>query len=165
VTERFHESQTFRATWLLVVVLLPTAVFGYAVVQQLVLGRPWGDRPMPDAALVATFAIFGLGVPCLWVLLRLDTSVDEHGLSVRFRPFHLRPRRYGFDRLARWEAVTYRPLLDYGGWGIRLGPKGWAFNVSGNRGVRLTFDDGRTLLIGSQRADELVAALDAARRG
>ena len=50
----------------------------------------------------------------------------------------------------------YRPILDYGGWGIRWGPgKGWAYNVSGNRGVQLELLDGKQLLIGSQNPEKL----------
>jgi hypothetical protein len=58
---------------------------------------------------------------------------------------------------------TRARLRDYGGWGIRKGRSGWAYNVSGDRGVRLTYTDGETLLIGSQRADELAKAIEVAR--
>jgi hypothetical protein len=51
-------------------------------------------------------------------------------------------------------------LREYGGWGI----KGWsrrrtAYSVSGNRGVELELSDGRHVLIGSNRADELAAVV------
>ncbi|NLK25486.1 MAG: hypothetical protein GX307_02790 [Euryarchaeota archaeon] len=36
---------------------------------------------------------------------------------------------------------------------------GKAYNVSGNRGVLLKLKDGNSLLIGSQRAEELDAAI------
>ena len=36
---------------------------------------------------------------------------------------------------------------------------GRAYNVSGREGVRLDFADGKHLLIGSQRAEELAAAI------
>lgn len=58
------------------------------------------------------------------------------------------------------ESISYRPLREYGGWGI----KGWsrrkiAYNVRGDRGALLTRADGRTVLIGSQRPDGLAAAI------
>lgn len=40
---------------------------------------------------------------------------------------------------------------DYGGWGIRYGRKGKAFNVFGSRGLQLEFTNGKRLLIGSQK--------------
>jgi hypothetical protein len=62
-------------------------------------------------------------------------------------------------QIARWEARTYRPIRDYGGWGVRFGPRGRAYNVSGNRGVEITLANGKRVLVGSQRADDLAAAI------
>jgi hypothetical protein len=56
----------------------------------------------------------------------------------------------------------YSSLRDYGGWGIRYGSKGKAYNVSGSRGVRLELSNGKRLLIGSQRPEELSEAVAAA---
>ena len=39
-----------------------------------------------------------------------------------------------------------------------------AYNVSGDRGVELTLKDGRRVMLGSQRADELAAVIEAERR-
>lgn len=51
----------------------------------------------------------------------------------------------------------YRPILDYGGWGIRWAPgKGWAYTVRGNLGVQLELSDGKRLLVGSQSPEGLV---------
>jgi hypothetical protein len=63
---------------------------------------------------------------------------------------------------------TYRPIRDYGGWGIRYGRNGKAYNVSGNRGVMLEFSHGQKLLIGSQKPGDLANAIGLAfgkRRG
>lgn len=57
------------------------------------------------------------------------------------------------------EAVQYRPVRDYGGWGIRGSRGRRALNTRGDRGVLLTRADGSTLLIGSQKPRELLAAL------
>lgn len=49
--------------------------------------------------------------------------------------------------------------LEYGGWGVRFGKGGKAFNVSGNRGLKLYLKSGRSLLIGTQKDKELIAFL------
>ena len=65
----------------------------------------------------------------------------------------------------RLEVVSYRPLADYGGWGIRSGRDGErVLNARGNRGVRLDLADGSRLLIGSQRPEALALALERALR-
>ena len=54
---------------------------------------------------------------------------------------------------------TYSPITEYGGWGIKWGSGGKAYNVSGNRGVQQEFTDGKRLLIGSQKPEQLDSAI------
>lgn len=67
------------------------------------------------------------------------------------------------SEIAHFEARTYSPLREYGGWGIRGFGSNRAYNVSGNHGVELVLKDGRKVLIGSQRADDLALAIAAAK--
>ena len=55
--------------------------------------------------------------------------------------------------------MAYRPIREYGGWGIRGFGKRRALNMRGDRGVLLIRKDGSTMLIGSQKPRELLAAL------
>jgi hypothetical protein len=150
--------------WLLLIAMSVAMIvlFGYGMYQQLVLGEPWGDRPMSDTALVVTSIVtmlFSIGIFLLFVTLKLVTEVRRNGLYIRFFPAHLSFRRIPLEDLAQFEARTYSPLREYGGWGIKGGRKGRAYNVSGDRGVRLDYANGRHILIGSQRADELAEAI------
>jgi hypothetical protein len=99
----------------------------------------------------------GVGV-LIWVT-RLETEVRQDGVYVRYVPFHRRTKRFKAADLSEYYARTYRPLLEYGGWAIRYGWKGRAYNVSGNEGVQLVFSDGRRLLVGSSKPSELEAAI------
>ncbi|MGZ7167683.1 MAG: hypothetical protein ACXVIP_04695, partial [Halobacteriota archaeon] len=66
--------------------------------------------------------------------------------------------------IVTYEARQYRPVLEYGGWGIRFGTRRKrAYTMSGNRGVELELIDGTRLLMGSQRPDELVSAIRAVK--
>jgi len=51
----FIEIQKFNQRWIWILLVggsvAAVAYFGYAMVQQLVHGQPWGDRPMSDLAL------------------------------------------------------------------------------------------------------------------
>jgi hypothetical protein len=89
--------------------------------------------------------------------LRQDTRVGAHGVTVRFGFLYRTSIPMSDIRLA--EAVQYRPVRDYGGWGIRGLGRRRALNMRGDRGVLLTRQDGSTLLIGSQRPRELLTAL------
>jgi hypothetical protein len=98
------------------------------------------------------------GVGFLLFFGELRTEVRDDGLYARFFPL-TRQHRFSWSDIRSCEARTYRPLLEYGGWGVRCGRRGKAYNFRGNRGVQLEFTDGRRLLIGSQRSEELAVAI------
>lgn len=167
--EPFVERQSFRKTWQRVLAALPvaltTALFGYGMTKQMVLDEPWGTTPMSDRqlALTALWTV-GLNAGITWLLYRMELTVEtrDDGLYIRFFPFVRRTIAYGDIRRA--EAVRYKPLPEYGGWGLRYGASGKAYNVSGDRGVQLEMASGERLLLGSQREVELADAINA-RRG
>ena len=130
--------------------------------QQVVFGKPFGNNPAPDIVLVIITIIFGLGFPALFYMVNLTTEVHNDGLYFRFYPFHLSFQKIEPDDIKIFEVRTYSPIREYGGWGIRYGRKGKAYNVSGNRGLQLEFSDGKQLLIGSQRPEDLAEALNSA---
>jgi len=103
--------------------------------------------------LVAALLVILAGV----LTLRMRTTVTPQELTVRYGP--LGTVRVPVREIARAEAVSYRPVRDYGGWGMR----GWgarrAVNARGNRGVLVIRVDGSTLLVGSQDPRRLLAAL------
>ena len=166
----FREEQQFRQPWLVglmvVVLALTVGIWAYAFWTQLVRGEPFGDEPMSDAALVAMgcgVTLLMIGVTALLWVARLETEVRDDGLHVRYRGL-LVNRLIPYGEIESCEARAYRPLLEYGGWGVRWSFRhGKAYNVRGNRGVQLELTRGRKLLVGSQRADELAAAINARR--
>ena len=102
---------------------------------------------------------FGIGMPALFLLLRLEVEVRGDRLSYWMYLIHLQFREVDRHEIVTAEAISYRLLWEYGGWGIRWGKTGFAYTVSGNFGVGVSLMDGTPFLIGSQRADELAAAL------
>ena len=92
--------------------------------------------------------------------LRLKTSVGPDAVTVRLG--FLTTTRVPYRSIARAEAVVYRPIRDYGGWGIRGSARWRALNATGNQGVLITKTDGSTLLIGSQTPRSLLSALHSA---
>lgn len=153
----FEEEQSFRQPWVWAVLLGSFVVVLAVCVAALLQGAG-------GAAVAAMAGGVALQVGTIWLLyvMKLAVRLDEAGLHVRFWPFVRKD--IPLDEIARWEARTYRPIVEYGGWGVRCGWNGMADNVSGNRGVQLEFASGKRLLIGSQRADELAEAITRARQ-
>ncbi|MEA2465694.1 MAG: hypothetical protein QOJ98_3441 [Acidobacteriota bacterium] len=166
----FREQQQFRQGWLWLLfgaISIPiVGVLGYGVYQQLVLGHPFGTNPASNLALSGVFSVIlvlhTLVLALFWYA-RLDVEVHAAELTIRFRPFHLKPRRIPLHAITDARARQYSALGEYGGWGIRMGVHGWAYNVSGDDGVQLTLADGRRILIGSRRSAELEAAIRQAK--
>lgn len=162
----FHEEQRFRQFWLWILLLSVSVICTIAVtVAMFELAKRYGgifavtgeDRWAFLGFLVGFTG--ALGVPLLFYFLRLTTTVRPDGLFIQFFLPHLHPRRISLDNVVSVKAVTYHPIAQYGGWGIRYTWKGKAYNVSGNRGVRIDYSNGRHLLIGSQRPEELASAI------
>jgi hypothetical protein len=157
----YEEQKGPRWVWLL---LIPHTILAgillYGLFRQLVLGRPFGDRPLSDAGLiVVTLILAALMTFALWVALRLRLiiRVGDGMLVLRFRP--LWSRRLPLREIESVSGRSYRPILEYGGWGLRFGAKGWAYILSGHQGVQLRLRRGWPLLIGTPQPHLLAAAI------
>lgn len=82
-----------------------------------------------------------------------DELVLEYGKRTRYR---IRTRH-----ILRAYERQYDPLREFGGWGIRKGKGGNAFTLRGREGVQLEMRSGKKVLIGSQQAAGLAAAIRA----
>jgi len=144
---KFNETQKFQQIWIWAIISIAAVWVVYSL----------KNRLIGDERFIGYFALTFYAV-LIWFFysLKLITEVREDGLYVRFFPLHLKYHKIEYKKAT---AVTYRPIMDYGGWGIKWGRKGKAYNVSGKRGVMLELKNGKNLLIGSQRADELAEAL------
>jgi hypothetical protein len=98
-------------------------------------------------------------------LLFMTTEVTPTDVRVWFGWVPVYRRIVSIEDVRRIEIVTFRPIVEYGFWGIRSGRDGTrALIARGNRGVRLDLTDGSVLLIGSQRPEALASALESALR-
>jgi hypothetical protein len=147
----FHEEQQFRQWWLWA--LLAAAALPVIVVVAI--------RGPVLSVLIVPLLLLAVGA--LLAFARLVVDVDREAVTVAFH-FLAPKRRIALSTVRRAQATKYRPLLDYGGYGVRLGFRGWAFNVSGDEGVLVETNDGSRVMIGSQRPRELEAAIAQAIR-
>ncbi len=162
----FQEVQQFRQDWLWVILVFSSvmvvATTGPFVISDILSGNVSSET----ALLLTSIILFGFGLPLFFYWLKMITEVRKDGIYIRFFPFS---RKILFPGLKSYVARTYRPIGEYGGWGVRCnwGGKGMAYNVSGNRGVQLELTSGKRILVGSQKPDELVRAIRASsnRRG
>lgn len=140
-----------------------TGLFLWGMYYQLVLGQMWGDNPMSDMTLVlvGSFTILlSVGIPIFLSMNQLTLEIDEKFIYVKFRPYFNQFKSFSHADLQQVYVRKYKPIMEYGGWGIRIGlKKNKAYNISGSWGMQLVFADGSKLLIGTRKPKELEEAL------
>jgi hypothetical protein len=156
----FSETQRFKQWWLWVLLIGINGMLLFGVVKQVILGQPFGTKPGTDAELLIIFGLMLL-FTLLFFNFRLETRIKKDGIYYRFIPFHGAYRFTSWDNLLLCYVRQYSPIMEYGGWGLRLGMygKGTAFNVSGNMGLQLKLSNHKKILLGTQRAGEITALL------
>lgn len=118
-----------------------------------------------NASIEFSLLAAGFGLPLLLTVgvLRMTTEVTPTEVRVWFGWLPTFRQALSLANVQRVEVVRYRPIADYGGWGLRKGRDGErVYNARGDRGVRLYLADGTKLLIGSQRPEELAATIEKA---
>ena len=95
------------------------------------------------------------------IIMKLETVIDEAKISYCYKPFHIKPREIKRSEISEFYVRYYKPLKEYGGYGIQRHFKnGRAFNVSGKYGLQLILKDGKKILIGTQKPKELEMVID-----
>jgi len=158
VRSRFEETQklNFAGWWKLF--FCATALFGVIVGITVV---HWMHNLLLDG--VTGFVVLGgcSGSIMLYILFgSMRTRVDGQGVHVKFGPLPWKTFDTGEIKWAA--ACTYNAKKEFGGWGMRVNLKGQddSYTLNGDRGVRLTLRNAKPVLIGSERAEELEAAIE-----
>jgi hypothetical protein len=150
----FSEQQRFRQPFVWVNFMIVGGLWLYSVTTVLQQGQSLADQGflmLVGCVLLALFLLFFKAT--------LHTEIRSEGIYIRFFPFHRKPRFYAFADMSKIYVRQYRPLVEYGGWGLRGIGANRAYNVSGNQGLQIEFKNGHRLLIGSQQAEKLQSLL------
>ena len=159
----YREEQRF-GWWIYALLALMMAVAWAMFEGRGPVAAPVAGRHVPQL-MIGIAAGFFLPVVLVVGVLRMTTLVTPTDVRVWFGFIPTYRRSIALSSIQRVEVVQYRPVLDYGGWGIRRGRDGEkVLNARGDRGVRLHLVDGSKILIGSQRAEELALAVEGALR-
>lgn len=141
--------ETYRHTQFGSVVALTTGAVGLAIVLAATLG--------PQPSYVSLLG--GAGVLVIGALFSTLTIAIEDGLlRASFGPGLIQKK----VRLAEIASVRPIPVRWWYGWGIRLTPHGWLYNVSGWDAVEITLRNGRRFCLGTDEPQNLVKAIQEA---
>ncbi len=160
----FNEVQRFKTRWAWLAVIAFNILFIYAIVQQVIIGKAFGPEPAPDYVLIIIEA--GLLFLLLFLFsIKLKTKITDAGIYYRFYPFQFKETFIEWHELKDAYLREYNSLYEYGGYGIRTGTErtGKAINTSasGKNGLQLQFNNGKLLLIGTKKPEQIQSILDA----
>jgi hypothetical protein len=184
----FHEHQSRKSWWFSALMAAANIPFIYGIIRQVILGKPWGNKPTSDTELII-ITVSILLFTMVMLFSKLETIIDSDGIYFRYFPFNLRYkflswesiskasiRQYGSMKSSRagtrfqpWKnsskiAIRWFDNLRLSGAGIHHGFKEKAYIVSGKYGLQLELKNEKKILIGTQRPDEIEELLKKANR-
>ena len=161
-THTFHETQQInRRLWWLIssgTVLIWAVIFYLSFIQS---GSSFSNDPY-NTFVWLSIVFLGLMTMLFYRMRKLIIEVRFDRLDIRSVPFVT--REILFSDIKSFQARQYNPGREYGGWGNKktiFGRK-MAYTIKGNWGVDIELTNGRFVLIGSQKANELEDAITTA---
>ena len=129
------------------IILVSMGFWLYSFIVQILDGNT-DDRPASDLIIIILVGLLPILLIYLFFSIKLITSVDSAGVHYRFAPWQRKTKTIGPDDIQEYRIRKYRPLIEYGGWGVRTGNKkyGRAYNVSGNIGLQFIIKNNKKLL-------------------
>ena len=127
--------------------------------------------------IIATIIMLLFMINTLWI--NMKTTIDKNGIHIRMWlcPFYIKSKSFLWEDISDITIVKYNPILDYGGWGIRVGAgiqdmnyrkirfpyvRGISFgfnsisySISGNTGIQFLLQNKKMILIGTNKPEEV----------
>jgi hypothetical protein len=164
----FQEKQFLREVTLLWWMVVPVALaiilsLLYGVYWQLIMGVPWGTKPMSDGGLILlSLTSLAILMMVVWVLfsVRLETTVSEEGIAFQYYP-HMRK----FRQIPKVEiqAYTVKKLSFFEarrrGYRRSLTGRQQRLTISGRDALIITLISGKKIIIGTQKPSQLDKAM------
>lgn len=156
---QFYEEQKFTQWWLWLILIGLALIPVYGIYKQVVQGEFFGDKPMSNNGLIIA-TIISIGLLLLFWFSKLKTRIDQKEIRIQFFPFA--------NKVVEWKDVKSAEVIKYGfvGYGIRLFTKhGTVYNTKGNKGLALELKNGKKLLVGTQKMEELKEVVESVYLG
>lgn len=110
-----------------------------------------------DAAPLLVYGLFGVLIVAMLTFATLTVTVDDTEIRVVFGVGLVR-KTIDLADVLKCEPVGIRALW---GWGLHWTPAGWLYNVGGRDAVRVVLALEKAVVIGTDDARGLAAAIDA----
>jgi hypothetical protein len=155
----YYEKQRLTQWWIWALMAGVNILFITVCIRQVFMGITFGNQPISNTGLTVISAIVLLSTVLLFYMT-LHTYIDKEGIRAWFHPFQVKKKYFPWGEIKKVYIRKYKPLMEYGGWGYRIGVKsGKAYNMSGNIGLQIELMNGKKFLIGTNNPEGLTEAL------
>ncbi len=156
----FKEKQKFKQPWLWILLIGSTLIsvipFTTGLYKQLYLNQSWGNNPMSDIGLIITsISVFALmiGINILFCTMYLKTVITNNDITIIYFPIIRKGKVIKFSDIEDIYTREYRPVSEYGGWGIKGSEENRCYNTNGKFGIQIILKNSNKILIGSQKTE------------
>lgn len=122
------------------------------------------DLPLPARVLVA-LGIVSIGLLVHLLLAGLSVRIFDDRIVVSVGLLGIVRTAVRLEEIDAVEPLTYRPIHEFGGWGIRGWGKKRAWSARGDQAVLLTLSGDRLLYVGSDHPQRLAERIRRAMEG
>jgi hypothetical protein len=157
VATDFHEEQRLSNRRMKIQLATLPVAFTVLLIWQVILKHTQVRKSLSDGEVIGWTIV-------LWLLyfrlnsVKLVTDLKAPKFSVSLRGV-FRSCKIPLEQVDRVEVITFDPVRDFGGFGIRSTKAGRACLAYGTRGVLVSLRDGAPVVIGSQRPEALADAI------
>ncbi len=178
----YKEEQKNKALWIKLMMIAVSLVvlvpFYVGLYKQLVLGISFGKQEMSNGGLVLFVLMMTVIILVAdWIVFgsKLVIEIDTQSVKFRYPPLIPKYRVIHRSTIKSYEVRQYKPVWEYGGWGIkagrtrggifnkkhrkRLSSRNMAYTISGNKGLQLYLKNGREVLLGTERPEAIAKAM------
>jgi hypothetical protein len=156
----FEENQKFREIAFFILIGLIQAIFLWGLTQQVIFHKPWGPEPLSDnSLLIVNLGL--LGILLLFNSIKLKTVITDQQIAIKMFPVPIKERIIEWSEVKDISVIKYDGIKEYNGYGARYSSKkGWRYTISGPYAIKLTLTDGKKILIGTHRPEEISQIID-----
>ena len=94
----FSESQHFRQWYVWLAVAIAPIIFVWVILQQVVLGVPFGTNPSGNVVLIILAVVFGIAFPFFLYCTGLDVQLSSEAIHLRFLAIPFQAENFLFQR-------------------------------------------------------------------
>jgi hypothetical protein len=147
----FNEKQSYKGSWIMYLILLteiPTLIL------MLVLFFTSEDKQEMGIALAVVLSVLALSISLI-LSISLETRIDQFGIQYKYYPFIRNWRKIAKNEILDVRVITFNPIFDYGGYGMKRNRNTKLYNILGDEGLLINTGEKRKILLGTSERKRL----------